>query len=137
MASVKRIEALADCVGFLNGFHDPETRCYKNRNPGLCRAYSFAQLNSVDQDGYRIFTSNIGGIRFLHQDLTWKCSGQTRAKGENGKLKQTSTLTDLLKSFKLSSIENLIQAVTFLNTALQTEEITATTELKYFLEEGV
>ena len=137
MANVKRIEALADCIGFLNDVHNPESLAYQLRNHGLCRAYSFKQLKAVNEDGYRIFTSLIGGYRFLVQDLQWKVSGQTRAKGESGKLKQTSTLTDLLKSFKLSSIENLMQAVAFLNTALQTEEITATTELKYFLEEGV
>src|ERR1700678_3718832 len=98
MANVKRLEALADAIGFLNNFHDPESISYQLRNPGLCRAYSFKQLGSVDKNGYRIFSSLIGGMRFLHQDLTWKCSGQTRAKGETGKLKPTSPLTDILKS---------------------------------------
>jgi hypothetical protein len=134
MANVKRIEALADAIGFLNDSHNPESRAYQLRNPGLVRAYSFKQLNAVDDDGYRIFTSLIGGYRFLVQDLQWKVSGQTRAKGESGKLKPTSSLTDLLKSFKLSSIDNLMQAVHFLNTALLTEEITATTELNFFIE---
>lgn len=134
MAKIKRIEALADAISFLNGFHDPESRAYKNRNPGDVRAYSFKQLGATDEEGYRIFSSNIGGIRFLHQDLIWKVSGQTRAKGESGKLKPTSTLTDLLKSFKLSSMENIMTAVDFLNKALHTEDITATTELKYFME---
>lgn len=132
--AVKKIEALADAIGFLNRVHEPESRAYQNRNPGLCKAFSFKQLGATDDQGYRIFTSIIGGMRFLHQDLIWKCSGQTRAKGEHGKLKPTSTLTDLLKAFKLSDIENLMQAVGFLNTALQTEEITATTELQYFTE---
>jgi hypothetical protein len=135
--SVKRIEALADCISYLNNAYDPTSPAYQRRNPGNVRAYSFKQLNSVDDQGYRVFTSLIGGYRFLQQDLIWKCSGQTRAKGESGKLKSTSSLTDLLKSFKLSSIDNLMQAVHFLNTALQTEEVTATTALQFFLEEGV
>src|SRR5260370_1179839 len=135
MASVKRIEALADAIGFLNDVQNPESRAYQLRNPGLCRAYSFKQLKEVDKDGYRIFTSLIGGYRFLVQDLEWKCSGQTRAKGESGKLKPTSSLTDLLKSFRLSDIGNLMTAVDFLNRALMPEEaITATTELKFFIE---
>jgi hypothetical protein len=132
---VKRIEALSDAIGFLNDAHNPESKAYQLRNPGLCRAYSFKQLNSVDDQGYRIFTSIIGGVRFLHQDLLWKCSGQTRAKGEHGKLKPTSTLTDLLRAFKLHDLSNLIQAVNFINLALQTDEVTATTELKFFLED--
>lgn len=131
---VKRIESLADCIAFLNDCHNPDSLSYQTRNPGLCRAYSFKQLDKVNADGFRVFSSIIGGMRFLHQDLTWKCSGQTRAKGEHGKLKPTSTLTDLLKSFKLSDIGNLMQAVDFLNRALQTTEITATTELKFFLD---
>jgi len=133
---IKKLEALADCIAFLNSFHDPESISYQNRNPGNCRAYSFRQLNAVDDNGYRIFSSIIGGVRFLHQDLQWKCSGQTRAKGESGKLKSTSTLADLLKSFKLSDIGNLMQAVDFLNKALKTDEVTEKTELKYFLSEG-
>lgn len=132
----KKIEALADCIAFLNDAHNPESLAYQLRNPGLCRAYSFKQLGSVDENGYRIFTSLIGGYRFLVQDLTWKTSGQTRAKGETGKLKPASPLTDLLRSFRMTSIEFVMQAVSFLNTALKTEEISATTELKYFLEDG-
>ena len=139
MPCVKRLESLADCIAFLNNFHDPQSRSYQLRNPGLCRAYSFKQLNAVDNEGYRIFTSIIGGVRFLHQDLLWKVSGQTRAKGENGKLKPTSTLADLLKAFKLSDLGNLMQAVQFLNSALKTlgteNEITEKTELKFFLED--
>lgn len=131
---IKKIEALADCIGFLNDAHNPESRAFQLRNPGMSRVYSFNKLNQSTDDGYRIFTSIIGGLRFLHQDLIWKCGGQTRAKGEHGKLKPTSTLADLLRSFKLADLSNLIQAVAFLNTALQTDEITEKTELQYFLE---
>ena len=135
---VKRLEALVDCIGYLNDFHNPESDSYQLRNPGLCRAHSFKQLNSVDDQGRRIFTSAIGGYRFLAQDLTWKCEGTTRAKGEHGRLKPTSSLVDLLKAFKLNSLDKQMQAVAFLNMALKTlgttEEVTSETELKFFLE---
>lgn len=134
MANVRRIEALADCIGFLNDVHNPESVAYQLRNPGMCRAHSFKQLNSVDDQGRRRFTSLIGGYRFLIQDLTWKCEGVTRAKGENGKLKTTSTLADLLKSFRLNTLEKQMEAVGFLNSALQTTEISISTELNFFLE---
>lgn len=134
MANVRRIEALADCIGFLNDVHNPESVAYQLRNPGMCRAHSFKQLNSVDDQGRRRFTSIIGGYRFLNQDLTWKCEGVTRAKGENGKLKTTSTLADLLKSFRLNTLEKQMEAVGFLNSALQTTEISISTELNFFLE---
>ncbi|MGH7745619.1 MAG: hypothetical protein ACREQ5_12635 [Candidatus Dormibacteria bacterium] len=134
---VKRIEGLADCIAFLNDFHNPESISYRLRNPGLCRAHSFKQLNSVDDEGRRIFTSAIGGYRFLLCDLEWKISGRTRAKGESGRLKPTSPLSDLLKSFRLSAIDKQMQAVTFLNLALDTDKIQITTELQYFVENGV
>ena len=135
MANIKRLEALADCIGALNDFGNPESSAFQLRNPGLCRAYSFKQLNSVDDQGRRIFSSLIGGYRFLLQDLTWKLSGTSRAKGENGRLKPTSTLADLLKSFRLSALDKQMQAVGFLNAALNTDEISIATELHYFLED--
>lgn len=134
MPHIKRLEAIGDCIAFLNDFHNPESLAFQLRNPGLCRAHSFKQLKSVNDQGIRVFTSLIGGYRFLQQDLLWKMSGQTRAKGDNGKLKPTSSLAELLKAFKLNSIDKQMQAVTFLNLALNTEEITSDTELKYFLE---
>src|SRR5690348_6514832 len=132
---VRRIEALADCIAALNDFGNPESVAYQLRNPGLCRAHSFKQLNNVDDQGRRIFSSLIGGYRFLIQDLTWKLEGTSRAKGENGKLKPTSTLADLLKAFRLNAVDKQMEAVTFLNLALNTNEVTVTTELKYFLED--
>lgn len=134
MANVKRIEALADCIAFLNDYQNPESDAYQLRNPGLCHAHSFKQLNAIDKLGRRVFTSHIGGYRFLVQDLTWKCSGETRAKGEAGRLKPTSTIPDLLKAFKLNTIDKQMQAVTFLNLALGTDEITVDTQLQFFLE---
>lgn len=135
---VKRIEALAECIGYLNDYHNPKSDAYKLRNPGLCRAHSFKQLNAVDNQGRRIFTSIIGGLRFLVQDLTWKCEGTTRAKGEHGRLKPESTLVDLLKAFKKTTLGDQMLAVGFLNDALETsdtqDEVTSVTELKFFLE---
>lgn len=132
---VKKIEALADAIAMLNDFGNPESAAYQLRNPGLCRAYSFKQLNNVDDQGRRIFSSLVGGYRYLVQDLSWKISGTSRAKGMNGKLKPTSNIVDLLKSFRLSSIENQMKCITFLNMALNTEDISNSTELKYFQED--
>lgn len=133
---IKRIEALADAIAFLNNAHDPKSDAYKLRNPGLFRVYSFKHLNSSDNLGRRIFTSLIGGYRFLVQDLTWKCAGETRAKGNSGKLKPTSSLADLLVAFKLNTEENLFALVDFLGQALDNESIDTHTEIGYFLKEG-
>jgi hypothetical protein len=133
---VKRIEALADAIAFLNKFHDPQSDSFQLRNPGLVRAYSYRHLGEVDNKGRRIFTSLIGGYRFLIQDLEWKCSGQTRAKGISGKLTPVSNLNDLLKSFNLGSLEDghIFALLDFLNSALPGASIDAQTNLQFFLE---
>lgn len=137
MANIKRIEALADAIAFLNNAHDPKSDAYQLRNPGLARAYSYRHLGEVDNKGRRIFTSLIGGYRFLIQDLTWKCSGQTRAKGFSGKLSNLSTLNDLLKSFNLGNLEDghIFAVLDFLNSALPGTAINSETNLQFFLEQ--
>ena len=132
---IKRIEALADAIAFLNNAHDPKSDAFQLRNPGMFKVYSFKHLASSDNLGRRIFTSYIGGYRFLIQDLTWKCEGSTRAKGNNGKLKASSNLSDLLVAFKLNSEENLFTLVDFLITALSDESISSETEISYFLKD--
>jgi len=130
----KRIEALADAIGKLNKIHEPSSDAFQLRNPGLFRAYTYKHLAETDEKGRRIFTSMIGGYRFLVQDLTWKCSGETRAKGEAGKLKPTSTLVDLLRAFRLTGAGDIFELVNFLQEALKDESISATTALSFFLE---
>ncbi len=133
----KRIEALADAIAFLNKAHDPGSDAYQLRNPGLARAYSYRHLGEVDNKGRRIFSSLIGGYRFLIQDLTWKCAGETRAKGNNGRLSGSSNLNDLLKSFNLGNINkgSIFVLLDFLNSALPGSNIDANTNLSFFLEE--
>lgn len=134
--AIKRIEALADAIAYLNKAYDPISDAYQLRNPGLARVFSFKDLAMSDNKGRRIFTSWIGGYRFLVQDLTWKCSGETRAKGSNGKLKPTSSLLDLLISFQLGREENLFELVDFLNKALGEDTVTASTEIEFFLKDN-
>jgi hypothetical protein len=135
--AIKKIEALADGIAFLNKMHDPLSDAYQLRNPALAKAYSYRHLGEVDNKGRRIFTSLIGGYRFLIQDLEWKCSGNTRAKGYKGKLSASDSLSDLLKSYNLDSIEdgNIFILIEFLNKALPGTDVTAQTQLSFFLED--
>jgi hypothetical protein len=135
--AVKRIEALADGIAFINNMHDPKSDAYQLRNPALARAYSYRHLGEVDNKGRRIFSSLIGGYRFLIQDLEWKCSGQTRAKGYNGRLNPMNTLQDLLKSYG-HPVEDgsIFLLIDFLSNALPGLDINAQTVLKFFVAEG-
>jgi hypothetical protein len=56
---MNKIEALADAISKLNGVGDPESVCYKYRNPGLLKAYSIKRAadQHADDKGIRIFNS--------------------------------------------------------------------------------
>lgn len=133
--SNRRIEMLALGIATLNNAFNPDSDAFQLFNWGLNRIYSFKHLGSADDAGRRSFTSVVGGFRFLVQDLTWKCSGDTRAKGNNGRLKSTSTLPDLLASFRLNKPEHIFELIDFLQRALKDADISAATELSYFLNE--
>lgn len=137
MANTKRIEALADGIAFLNRMHDPASDAYQLRNPGLLRAYTYRHLGSVDNTGRRIFTSLIAGYRCLIDDLEKKCSGQTRGKGYNGKLRSHDKLLDLLKTFKLDNTDDghIFTLLDFLDKALPGQDVSAQTQLSFFLED--
>jgi hypothetical protein len=137
--SNRRLEMLALGIATLNDAFNPDSDAFQLFNWSLARAYSFKHLDSTDDRGRRVFSSVIGGFRFLMQDLQWKCNGDTRAKGENGKLKPTSTLRDLLIAFKIENQwtldENLFTLIDFLTRALRDEEINSTTTLEFFVSE--
>jgi len=133
-----RLEVLACAIGKLNGaFDNPKSDAFKLKNPSLAKAYTYKHLAETDSQGRRIFTSFIGGFRFLCQDLSWKVAGESRAKGEAGKLKPTSTIADLLKAYKLTKAEHIFELVNFLQDAFDDATISAETSLSYFqLESG-
>lgn len=132
--ALHKLEVLALGIASLNDFFNPDSKAFQLMNPGLSRAYSFKTLANTDADGLRVFSSVIGGLRFLVQDLTWKVDGSSRAKALDGsKIKPTHKLADLLHTFKLNSDEHLFTLLDFLSRALKTEAINFETELSYFL----
>jgi len=137
--AITRIEALAMAIGFLNDAFNPDSDAFQLNNWSLSRAHSFKHLGNTDDRGRRKFSSVIGGFRFLVQDLIWKTGGDTRAKGNSGKLKPTSNLSDLLVAYKIDNKatqeENLFSLLDFLVRALKDDNINASTPLSYFISE--
>ena len=93
MANVKRIEALADCIGFLNDYGNPESVFYQLRNPGACRAYSFKQLGAVDKNGYRIFTSHHWRIQVFGSRFDLEVQRTNSRQRRDGKV-ETNVILD-------------------------------------------
>ena len=82
--------------------------------------------HDMDQNGIRVFATQVSGYLALLDDLSFKCSGHSRSK-----LKPTSTLTELLKVYRHPETATEY-VVVFLNQALGTE-ITADQTLDFFL----
>lgn len=130
-----RLEALADAIMKLNGWSDPSSQAYRNRNPLLLRAFSLSRAQAADARGVRIFDSLLGGYRAALNDLFEKCDGEYGKGRSRSKLDRTSSLGDLLRVHQLHLAERKV--VLFLQAALQDDvAIHGRMPIGWFLEAG-
>lgn len=129
--TVQRIEALHDAISSLNGFSNPDSVSYQIRNPLLVKSFSKPGKNSITEDGTRIFTSSLAGIRACLFDLEIKAKGQSRAG-----LKPDDLLENILRVYGIKELGGQQQVVKFLRRALKNQEIKLTTPLNWFVEGG-
>ncbi len=123
---ITRLEALADAITDISGYHTPESAVYKARNPGALRAYSQTVLS--DLDNYRVFSSFRAGYDALIFDLKTKCAGKSHTH-----LETTSTLKELIltNGFEPALVKKVVN---FLRRALEDQEFSEATTLSFFLE---
>lgn len=121
-----RIECLIMAFARMNGFLDPDSDSFKNRNPMLLRA--FQPKHARCEKGYRVFSSIPAGIDNSIIDLKIKCSGQSHSK-----LSPDSTLTELVCVYG-NPISAVKYIVNFLKRALKDENVTDHTKLSWILE---
>lgn len=128
-----RLEALADALMKLNGWTDPTSQAYRNRNPLLLKAYSLSRVQEQDARGVRIFGSLLGGYRAGLHDLYEKCGGRSRAK-----LATDAPLRNLLGVYGAGHPVAERHVLVFLRAALQldlaTDDLHAGTPLGWFLQ---
>jgi hypothetical protein len=129
---MERLEALADAIMKLNGWSDPSSQAFQNRNPLLLRAYSLSRAQAQDEKGVRIFPSLLGGYRAALNDLFEKCDGEYGQGRSRSKLDRTSSLQDLLRVHHLHLAER--KAVLFLQAALRDDSVHGRTPLAWFLQ---
>lgn len=123
---MNRLEALADAFMVMNGFHDPKSVAYRNRNPLLLKA--FIPKHVADENGYRTFKSFVSGYDNGLLDLKIKCSGMSRSK-----LTPQSTLLELVKVYDNPATASKY-VVNFLRQSLEDDCITDKQPLSWFLE---
>ena len=76
---MNKIEALVDSIGRCNGMGDPESQCYKLRNPLLIRSFARPGKHETDDQGRRVFSSFLSGYKAGLFDIESKITGKSRA----------------------------------------------------------
>lgn len=128
---MNKIESIVDAIGNLNGTNNPESDCYKLRNPLLIKSFARPGKHIIDDKGRRVFESFLAGYKAATFDVQLKASGKSRAG-----LKPTDTITALLGVYGLKEKLATDKVVNFLKKALQDTTISANTPLSYFIEEA-
>ena len=128
--SVNKLEALLDSIASLKGWNTPGSEAYQLRNPLLVKSYSRPGKNEITENGTRVFTSALAGLRASLFDLEIKVKGESRAG-----IKKDDKLDNLLRVMGVTELGGQQQIVKFLKRALKTQDIKLTTPLAWFLEE--
>ena len=125
-----KLEAIVLAVGKMNGvFDDPESKAFRLCNPLLLKTYR--PEKKVDSENYRVFSSVMGGFKAGVADV------QAKSSGKNHRLSEDNTLRDLLVLYGFSNEQTVKKVILFLRRALQDENVSANTPLKWFLETSV
>ncbi len=126
---INKIEALVDAIGRANGSGDPESQCYRLRNPLLIRSFARPGKHETDEQGRRVFSSFLSGYKAGLFDIELKITGKSRAG-----LTPESTLTNLLAVYGIKEPGGISTVVSFLRRALKDSDIKPTTPLSYFIQ---
>ena len=128
---ITRIEALFDALASLKGWSNPDSQAYQLRNPLMVKSFSKPGKNEITEDGHRIFSTQLAGVRAGLFDLDLKIRGKSRAG-----IKADDMLENVLRVFGVTELGGQQAVVKFLKRALKTQDIKTTTPLKWFLQEN-
>lgn len=116
-------DALIDAIVHYSGYRVPGSAVHKARNPGALKAYS--PVAKRDEEGNRIFKSEIDGLQALKFDVRLKIGGKAKAKCSN--------LNELAAAFNQPPTQAKAWAG-FLRLALGDDSVNGKTSLEYFTE---
>ena len=125
-----KLEALLDAISKINNAYNPDGDLYHLRNPLKVKSFARPGKHQITEDGLRIFPSILAGMKAGLFDLELKIKGQSRAG-----LKTTDSLSSLLGLYGVQSKQAVDSVVSFLRRAMKDQNIKASTELSYFIEQ--
>lgn len=127
-----RLEALLDAIGALKGWHNPDSETYQKKNPLQIKSFARPGKHEIDDNGVRVFTSALAGLKACLFDLEMKVSGESRAG-----LRAGDKLENLLRVYGITEKLGQEQVVKFLKRALKDQTMTRETPLACFREGAV
>jgi hypothetical protein len=129
---IDRIEALVDAIAHLKGsLSNPDSELYQIRNPLGLPSFSRPGKNEIDDQGRRVFSSSLAGMRACLFDAEIKIKGTSRAG-----VKADDKLENLLRVYGVTETLGQTQVIKFLKRALKNQEISRQTPLSWFLEKS-
>ena len=129
--SVNKLEALLDSISAIKGWNNPDSEAYQLRNPLMVKSFSKPGKNEITEDGHRIFSTQLAGVRAGLFDLDLKIRGKSRAG-----IKADDLLENVLRVYGIIELGGQQAVMKFLKRALKTQDIKTTTPLKWFTEEN-
>lgn len=117
----QRLEALAEAIAHVSGYHDPASSLYRARNPGGLKP--ILKQHARDEHGNRVFRSVLDGMQALLFDLQFKI---------NNRMGEAGTLADLALAYHQPTAAKAWAR--FLKAALADDSINPNTVLKSLLE---
>jgi hypothetical protein len=126
---MSKLEHLVNAIARLNGLLDPESECYRLKNPLMLRSFALPGKHEVDLNGIRIFQSVLNGYKAAMFDIDLKASGKSRANAG-----PTSTLEQFLRCYEIKTPGAVDNVVSFLRRALQDQTLSKNTLMSYFTD---
>lgn len=128
MIDQKKLESMFDAISQLKGFHNPDSYCYQIKNPLMVKSFTQLGRHEIDDEGRRIFKSQLAGIKAGLFDLEMKVSGRSRAG-----LGEADKISNLLRVYGISELLGQQNVLKYYRRATKDNSVTLDTPLTHFL----
>jgi hypothetical protein len=125
----RKVEALFDALAHINGWANPESTAYRLRNPLCVKSFALLGRHEIDEEGRRVFSSQLAGIKAGLFDLELKLRGESRAG-----IKASDKIVNVLRVYGVMELLGQQKVMKFFRRSVQDPEVTADTTLDYFLQ---
>jgi hypothetical protein len=128
MIDQKKLESMFDAIAQLKGWHNPDAYAYQIKNPLMVKSFTQLGRHEIDDEGNRIFKTQLAGIKAGLFDLEMKVSGRSRAG-----LKDGDKISNLLRVYGISELLGQQNVLKYYRRAIKDSSVTLDAPLTHFL----